>query len=47
MKVPYSDDCELLMDILKLGTEVEVIEPMALRGYVQKILESTLAKYKT
>jgi len=47
LEVPYADDRELLMDILKHGTEVEVIAPMTLRGCVQKILESTLAQYKT
>jgi predicted DNA-binding transcriptional regulator YafY len=47
LEVPYSDDRELLMDILKHGTEVEVIAPKALRGSVRKLLESALAKYKT
>ncbi|MEO6421960.1 MAG: WYL domain-containing protein, partial [Candidatus Nitrotoga sp.] len=47
LEVPYSDDRELLMDILKHGTEVEVIAPLALRECFQKILESTLAQYKT
>lgn len=47
LKVPYSDDRELLMDILKHGTEVEVIAPVTLRANIQKLLESTLAQYKT
>ncbi|BBJ22993.1 helix-turn-helix transcriptional regulator [Candidatus Nitrotoga sp. AM1P] len=46
LEVPYSDDRELLMDILKHGTEVEVITPKALRGSVSKLLESALAQYK-
>lgn len=44
--IPYSDDRELLMDILKHGTEVEVMAPKALRGSIRKLLESALAKYK-
>ncbi|MFZ1547523.1 MAG: WYL domain-containing protein [Candidatus Nitrotoga sp.] len=47
LEVPYSDDRELLMDILKHGTEVEVIAPVALRGSVRKLLESALAQYKS
>ncbi len=47
LEVPYSDDRELLMDILKHGTDVEVIAPQALRNRVKKILESALAQYKT
>ncbi|MEO6422962.1 MAG: YafY family protein [Candidatus Nitrotoga sp.] len=47
LEVPYSDDRELLMDILKHGTEVEVIAPVELRNNVRKLLESTLAQYKT
>ena len=47
LEVPYSDDRELLMDILKHGTEVEVISPKALRNSVQQLLESALAQYKT
>ena len=46
LEIPYSDDRELLMDILKHGTEIEVIAPVALRDSVQKLLESTLAQYK-
>lgn len=47
LEVPYSDDRELLMDILKHGTEVEVVAPKALRNSVSKLLESALAQYKT
>jgi predicted DNA-binding transcriptional regulator YafY len=34
LKVPYSDDRELLMDVLKHGAEVEIIEPAELRDKV-------------
>ena len=31
LEVPYADDRELLMDILKFGPDVEVLAPAALR----------------
>ncbi len=34
LRVPYSQDTELIMDILKYGAEVEVLEPQALRDRV-------------
>lgn len=47
LEVPYSDDREILMDILKHGTEVEVLAPKALRTRARKSLESALAQYQT
>jgi predicted DNA-binding transcriptional regulator YafY len=38
--VPYSDDRELIMDVLRHGDQVEVIRPQILR---RKLIE-TLAK---
>jgi len=38
LEVPYSDDRELLRDILKHGSEVEVIEPESLRVKVKAAL---------
>ena len=34
LKVPYSDDRELIMDILKYGGDCVVVEPEDLRGRV-------------
>lgn len=34
LKIPFSDDRELLMDVLKHGAEVEIIEPAELRAKV-------------
>jgi predicted DNA-binding transcriptional regulator YafY len=34
LRVPYSQDTELLMDILKYGAQVEVLEPLKLRGKI-------------
>lgn len=45
LRVPYSDDRELVMDILKYGPDVEVIEPKELRQLLHERLESTLAHY--
>ena len=45
LEVPYADDRELLMDILKHGNEVEVLAPKALRSRIRKALESALAQY--
>ncbi|MDB5871549.1 MAG: hypothetical protein JWQ07_991 [Ramlibacter sp.] len=36
LSVPYSDDRELVGDVLRFGGDVEVIAPMALRSKVQK-----------
>lgn len=46
LEVPYSDQRELLMDILKHGAEVEVVEPATLRETIRKLLKSALAQYK-
>jgi predicted DNA-binding transcriptional regulator YafY len=45
LRIPYRDDRELLMDILRHGPEVEVVAPPALRQAVVASLESALARY--
>lgn len=45
LEVPYSDDRELIMDILKHGTEVEVLGPPALRERVGQIVQAVVGKY--
>ena len=45
LRLPYSDDRELLMDILKHGAEVEVIAPDALRETVEKQLDGAGSQY--
>jgi predicted DNA-binding transcriptional regulator YafY len=45
LQVPYADDRELVMDILKFGPDVEVLEPPALRQRVKELVASTLQKY--
>ncbi|MFT4714780.1 MAG: putative DNA-binding transcriptional regulator YafY, partial [Candidatus Azotimanducaceae bacterium] len=38
LRVPYSNDTELLMDILKYGAQVEVLEPLKLRVKMSKAI---------
>lgn len=45
LRIPYSDDRELLMDILKYGEEVEVLAPKTLRAQVRNKLQQTLQHY--
>jgi predicted DNA-binding transcriptional regulator YafY len=45
LKVPYSDDRELLGDILRFGADVQVLEPKELRAKVQKTLLEAAGKY--
>lgn len=46
LSIPYSDDRELIMDILRHGQEVEVLKPASLRKRVAEVLERALKKYK-
>jgi len=45
LEVPYSDDRELVMDILKHGPDVEVLDPPVLRERVRALLSETLSHY--
>lgn len=45
LEVPYSDDRELLMDILKHGAQVRVLAPADLRRRVEEELRKALASY--
>ncbi len=45
LKVPYSDDRELLGDILRFGADVQVLEPKELRSKVQKTLLEAVGRY--
>ena len=46
LRVPYSQDTELVMDILKYGAEVEVLEPPALRARVVERIAAMQALYR-
>ena len=45
LKVPYSKAPELIIDIMKYGPDVEVVEPQELRKAVQENLIKTLRNY--
>jgi predicted DNA-binding transcriptional regulator YafY len=45
LDIPYADDRELLMDILKYGPDVEVLAPATLRARVEELLGAMLRRY--
>lgn len=45
LEVPYADDRELIMDILKYGPDCQVLAPAALREQVRLRLAAALAHY--
>jgi hypothetical protein len=46
LEFPFNQDPELIMDILKHGSEVEVLEPISLRKKVAEEIKKNLALYK-
>jgi predicted DNA-binding transcriptional regulator YafY len=46
LEFPYSDERELLGDILRYGADVEVLSPKSLRTNLQKAVEKTLQLYQ-
>ena len=47
LEVPFSDDRKLIMDILRHGDQVEVLEPQALRQKLLATLQNAQAHYQT
>ena len=45
LEIPYADDRELMMDILKYGPDVEVISPDVLRKKIKMALAQALKQY--
>lgn len=45
LQLPYADDTELAMDVLRYGEQVEVIAPVALRDAIRARLGRALARY--
>jgi predicted DNA-binding transcriptional regulator YafY len=45
LRLPYADPRELVMDILKYGPDVEVVEPETLRRHLHERLKATLHRY--
>jgi predicted DNA-binding transcriptional regulator YafY len=46
LEVPYSDQRELLLDVMKFGPEAEVLEPPELREEVRARLRRALSQYE-
>jgi predicted DNA-binding transcriptional regulator YafY len=46
LEFPYSNDGELIMDILRYGADVEVEAPAGLRRKVKRRLEEAAARYR-
>ena len=46
LKIPYSKEPELLIDVMKYGPEVEIVEPKDLRKKLQETLIKTLRNYE-
>ncbi|HVZ34996.1 MAG TPA: WYL domain-containing protein, partial [Polyangiaceae bacterium] len=47
LRIPYRDDRELVMDVLRHGAEVEVVEPSALRHTLANELRKALVTYES
>ena len=45
LEVPYSEDRELVMDILKYGPDCEVLGPPELRSRIAGLLDAARARY--
>jgi len=45
LSVPYSDDREIIGDIMRFGADVQVLEPKELRSKVQKTLLAAVGRY--
>ena len=45
LELPYSNDTELVMDILKYGSGVEVVSPSTLRNTVKRQLQAAVTQY--
>ncbi|MGB5201488.1 MAG: WYL domain-containing protein, partial [Sedimenticolaceae bacterium] len=46
MQLPYAQTRELAMEILKYGSDVEVLGPPSLRSEIQSMLATALARYQ-
>ena len=47
LTIPVSHEAEILMEILRHGSQVEVLEPKWLRGRVKKEIKKMSKKYRT
>jgi proteasome accessory factor C len=47
LRIPYSDERELIGDILRHGPDVEVLDPPELRNAIAEKLTTALKKYES
>jgi predicted DNA-binding transcriptional regulator YafY len=47
LEIPYRDDRELIMDILKHGPEVEVLAPRGLRARIDALCAAMQKRYRS
>lgn len=45
LEIPYSDPRELMLEILRFGADVQVLEPLELRNAVKERLQKAAAQY--
>ena len=45
LEIPYSDERELVGDLLRFGADVEVLEPAELRARVKRALHAAVGRY--
>ena len=45
LEIPYSDDRELLGDLLRFGADVEVLAPPDLRSRIKRALHEAVGRY--
>ena len=46
LTIPYSNDTELAMDVMRYGPDVEVLSPQSLRGKIRTCFEESLNRYE-
>jgi predicted DNA-binding transcriptional regulator YafY len=45
LEIPYSDERELLGDLLRFGADVEVMAPADLRSRIKRALHEAVGRY--
>jgi predicted DNA-binding transcriptional regulator YafY len=46
LELPYAEDRELLMEVMKYGPDVEVVGPQSLRSRVAESLKAAASRYR-
>ena len=45
LEIPYSEERELVEDLLRFGADVEVLDPEDLRAKVKRALHAAVGRY--